>query len=96
MKKTNIKQFKQNDFNLRIYFRDIEKIRDGIAEKVSHFLLSALCFSICVVVSFVFGWKLSLAVISYIPIVVITNAIIGKVSSHAVKSILIDLPLLNE
>lgn len=39
-------------------------------------------FLICVTISFYSGWKLSLVVVSYIPIVVITNAIIGKVSSH--------------
>lgn len=60
--------------------RDIEKIRDGISEKVSHFLFLIIGFLICVVMSFVYGWKLSLVVISYVPIVMITNTVIGKVS----------------
>lgn len=63
-----------------VLHRDIEKIRDGIAEKVSHFLFLIIGFLICVVMSFVYGWKLSLVVISYVPIVMITNTIIGKVS----------------
>ncbi|XP_031626047.1 multidrug resistance protein homolog 65 [Contarinia nasturtii] len=57
---------------------DIEKIRDGIAEKVSHFLFLVIGFMICVVMSFIYGWKLSLVVISYVPIVILTNYIIGK------------------
>lgn len=61
------------------YYRDIEKIRDGIAEKVSHFLFLIMGFVICVVISFLYGWKLSLVVISYVPIVMITNTVIGKV-----------------
>lgn len=57
----------------------MEKIRDGIAEKVSHFLFLIMGFVICVIISFIYGWKLSLVVIAYIPIVMITNIIIGKV-----------------
>lgn len=59
--------------------RDIEKIRDGIAEKVSQFLWLIMGFIICVTLSFIYGWELSLVVISYVPIVMITNTIIGKV-----------------
>lgn len=60
--------------------RDIERIREGIAEKVGHFVVLVMSFVICVTLSFVYGWELSLVVISYVPIVIITNIIIGKVS----------------
>lgn len=69
-------------------YRDIEKIRDGIAEKVSHFLYLVMGFVICVVISFVYGWKLSLVVISYVPIVMITNTVIGKVNIYSSVRIL--------
>lgn len=59
--------------------RDIDKIREGIAEKVSHFLWLIMGFIICVSLSFYYGWELSLVVISYVPIVIVTNTIIGKV-----------------
>lgn len=49
---------------------------------MSHFLHLVMSFIICVLVSFVFGWKLALAMVSYIPIIVISNAIVGKVGSH--------------
>lgn len=61
--------------------RDIEKIRDGISEKVSHFLFMIMGFVMCVIMSFIYGWKLALVVISYVPIIMITNTVIGKVSS---------------
>ncbi|XP_031622750.1 multidrug resistance protein homolog 65-like [Contarinia nasturtii] len=67
----------KHNFAVRIT-EDIEKIRDGIAEKVSHFLVLVIGFIICVVMSFIYGWKLSLVVISYVPIVILTNYIIGK------------------
>lgn len=57
----------------------MEKIRDGIAEKVSHFLFLIMGFIIYVIMSFIYGWKLSLVVVGYIPIVIITNIIVGKV-----------------
>lgn len=62
--------------------RDIEKIKTGLAEDVSHFLNLMFSFVICVVISFIYGWKLTLIVISYLPLVFATNIIIGKVSSN--------------
>lgn len=43
-------------------------------------------FVICVTLSFVYGWKLTLVVIGYVPIIVVTNMIISKVSSHSILS----------
>lgn len=60
--------------------RDIEKIREGIAEKVSHFLTLIIGFVICLIMSFIYGWKLSLVIVSYVPIVIITSILIGKVN----------------
>lgn len=59
--------------------RDIDRIREGIAEKVGHFIGLVMVFVISVTLSFVYGWELSLVVISYVPIVLVTNVIIGKV-----------------
>lgn len=58
---------------------DIEKIRDGISEKVSHFLYYTVGFVTTFVVSMIYGWKLTLAVSVYLPIVIVVNIIIAKV-----------------
>lgn len=79
--------------DLRFHFRDIEKIRDGIAEKASYFLFLVMSFSISIAISFICGWKLSLIMVSYIPIVIIINTIMGKVSSHAANALLIGTAL---
>lgn len=73
--------------NKIIYFefffvRDAEKIRDGIAEKVSHFLCLMVGFVICVALSFYYGWKLTLVVIGYVPILLVTNMIVSRVSEN--------------
>lgn len=60
-------------------FRDIEKIKNGIAEKASHFLNTLLTAIVCIVVSFFYGWQLTLIVISYLPIVCLMNFFIAKV-----------------
>lgn len=74
-----MQSIKDNFFLFRLFHSDVEKIREGIAEKVSHFLFLIIGFVICIVISFIYGWKLSLVVVVYLPIVVITNAVIGRV-----------------
>ena len=58
---------------------EIEKIRDGIAEKVSHFINLIVGFIVTMIISFIYGWKLTLAVSVYIPIVIVTNYFVAKV-----------------
>lgn len=60
-------------------FRDIEKIKNGISEKASHFLNTLLTAIVCIVVSIGYGWQLTLIVISYLPIVCLMNFFIAKV-----------------
>lgn len=76
---TNFSHFPKTRTHAHTTNRDIDKIREGIAEKVSHFLWLVMGFIICVSLSFYYGWELSLVVISYVPIVMVTNTIIGKV-----------------
>lgn len=74
-KKNPINQIRK----LRFVCRDVEKIREGIAEKVSHFLFMVFGFVVFIGIAFGYGWKLSLVVCAYLPILMITSVIIGKV-----------------
>lgn len=65
---------------LFLLISDIDKIRTGIGEQVSHFMCLMVGFVICVALSFSYGWKLTLVVIGYVPIIIVTNMIISKVS----------------
>ncbi|TMW50756.1 hypothetical protein DOY81_004144 [Sarcophaga bullata] len=60
---------------------DVEKIRDGISEKVGHFIYLVIGFLITVAISFAYGWKLTLAVSVYIPIVIVLNIVVAKFQS---------------
>ncbi|XP_067645688.1 multidrug resistance protein homolog 65 isoform X1 [Eurosta solidaginis] len=64
---------------------DVEKVRDGISEKVGHFLYLVFGFIITVAISFAYGWKLTLAVSVYIPVVIILNYFVGKYQSNLTK-----------
>ncbi|XP_011183012.1 multidrug resistance protein homolog 65 [Zeugodacus cucurbitae] len=64
---------------------DVEKVRDGMSEKVAHFLYLIFGFIITVCISFGYGWKLTLAVSVYIPIVIILNYFVGKYQSKLTK-----------
>lgn len=63
-------------------FSDVEKIRDGISEKVAHFLNLIIGFVITVCISLAYGWKLTLAVSVYIPIVIVMNHYFGIYQSR--------------
>lgn len=70
---------------LRVEFfdcSDIEKMRDGIGEKVSHFLSLIIGFVIYMAMAFIYGWKLTLTIVAYVPIAIISTTLIGKVSSE--------------
>lgn len=83
----NFQKTKKKLIKLQFSFRDIERIRDGISEKVSFFLLQLMSVFVSLTVAFYYGWKLTLVVISYVPIALITNSIIEKVSILAVQFI---------
>lgn len=66
--------------SIHSFFRDMEKIRTGLGEDVSHFLTLVFSFVISVIIAFIYGWQLTLIVISYLPIVFVTNIFVGRVS----------------
>ncbi|XP_055846900.1 multidrug resistance protein homolog 65-like [Episyrphus balteatus] len=57
---------------------DIEKIRDGISEKIVQFLDLVIGFIATVIISFGYGWKLTMLVVIYIPIVLAMHYYVTK------------------
>lgn len=78
-----------DSFNQLSFCSDVEKIRDGISEKVGHFLYLIIGFVITVAISFAYGWKLTLAVSVYIPIVIVMNCFVAKVQLQNRRLVLI-------
>ncbi|CAH0663970.1 unnamed protein product [Spodoptera exigua] len=60
---------------------DIEKFREGIAEKVPIFIYLVMSFVTSVIISFIYGWELTLVLLSCTPVVIATTAVVAKVQS---------------
>lgn len=57
----------------------MEKIRNGIAENIGHFIQLLGDIIISLIISFAYGWKLTLSICIYIPITIVINIIVSKV-----------------
>ncbi|XP_032690175.1 multidrug resistance protein homolog 49 isoform X1 [Odontomachus brunneus] len=60
---------------------DLDKMKDGMGEKLCIFIYLVSSFSTSIIISFVYGWKLTLVVLSCAPIIVIATAVVAKVQS---------------
>ncbi|PZC77504.1 hypothetical protein B5X24_HaOG200315 [Helicoverpa armigera] len=60
---------------------DIEKFREGIAEKVPIFIYLVMSFVTSVLISFAYGWELTLVILSCTPVIIATTAVVAKVQS---------------
>ncbi|KAM8710574.1 hypothetical protein ACLKA7_017231 [Drosophila subpalustris] len=71
---------KDQNFAVRIT-DNMEKIRTGIAENLGHFLTIMCDVAISVIISFVYGWKLALAMFFYIPLTMVVNSVVAHYQS---------------
>ncbi|CAH2055805.1 unnamed protein product, partial [Iphiclides podalirius] len=60
---------------------DVEKYREGIGEKVAMFVYLVMSFVTAVIISLVYGWELTLVILSCAPIIIATTAVVAKVQS---------------
>ncbi|XP_071641827.1 multidrug resistance protein homolog 49 isoform X1 [Temnothorax longispinosus] len=60
---------------------DLEKMKDGMGEKLSVITYLMTSFFASVIISFVYGWKLTLVMLSCAPIIIIATAFVAKVQS---------------
>lgn len=58
---------------------DLDKLKEGIGEKLSIFTYLVMSFTISVIFSFFYGWKLTLVILSCAPIIILATAIVAKV-----------------
>ncbi|XP_023168869.2 multidrug resistance protein homolog 65 [Drosophila hydei] len=71
---------KDQNFAVRIT-DNMEKIRTGMAENLGHFVTIICDVAISVIISFVYGWKLALAMFFYIPLTMVVNAVVAHYQS---------------
>ncbi|XP_069680452.1 multidrug resistance protein homolog 49 isoform X2 [Periplaneta americana] len=71
---------KTSNFASRIT-EDLDKMQDGMGEKISIFVYLITTFVASIVMSFINGWKLTLVVLSCAPIIIVAQSIVAKVQS---------------
>ncbi|XP_035709895.1 ATP-dependent translocase ABCB1 isoform X2 [Folsomia candida] len=64
------------------YFRDILKIQDSISEKIGMFIAYIANSIFLILLSFYFGWKLSLALLGIMPMVIMITALSTAISTR--------------
>lgn len=60
---------------------DLDKLKEGIAEKVAIFVFLIMTFATSIIASFVYGWKLTLVVITCCPFIILSTALVAKIQS---------------
>ncbi|XP_039953591.1 multidrug resistance protein homolog 49 isoform X1 [Bactrocera tryoni] len=58
---------------------DLNKMKEGIGEKVAMFVFLIMTFVAGVIFSFVYGWLLTLIVISCCPFIIVSTALVAKI-----------------
>jgi ATP-binding cassette subfamily B (MDR/TAP) protein 1 len=61
------------------FYRNLDKMQEGIGEKMSIFLHFTTTFVAAIIMCFLNGWKLTLAVVSCAPIIIVAQSIVAKV-----------------
>ncbi|XP_045504578.1 multidrug resistance protein homolog 49-like isoform X2 [Colias croceus] len=60
---------------------DVEKYREGISEKVPMLVYLVMSFVTAVIISFAYGWELTLVILSCAPVIIATTAVVAKIQS---------------
>lgn len=63
------------------FYRDLDKMKEGIGEKVGIFSFLIMTFVFGIIASFFYGWKLTLVVLICCPFIIISTAMVAKIQS---------------
>ncbi|XP_065575125.1 ATP-dependent translocase ABCB1-like isoform X2 [Artemia franciscana] len=70
-----------NDFASKIT-EDLNKIQEGIGEKIGMFLFCTVSFLARLVNAFIYGWELTLVILAPMPVLTIGLGLLGKITSN--------------
>lgn len=66
-----------------VSFSDVNKIQEGIGDKLSNFVQWSSCCIAGIAIGFAYGWKLTLVILAVGPLLVISGGLMSYVShSH--------------
>ncbi|KAI9291925.1 hypothetical protein K502DRAFT_320537, partial [Neoconidiobolus thromboides FSU 785] len=64
---------------------DINMVQDGMSDKVGILIQNITCFIGAFVIAFMKGWKLTLVMLTSVPLVIFSGMLIGKTVAHSSK-----------
>jgi ATP-binding cassette subfamily B (MDR/TAP) protein 1 len=73
-----------NDFASRMT-DDLNKLQEGIGEKIGMLFFFLGSFTVSVIVAFVYGWELTLVLMSMIPLMIISNGMLAKAGVYILE-----------
>ena len=62
-------------------FRNLDKIQEGIGEKLGMFISFTSIGVACIITAFVYGWELTLVMMATVPIMTISSAILTRIQA---------------
>lgn len=62
-------------------YSDLEKLKEGIADKLAIFVYLVMSFLTCVIFALIYGWKLTLVILSCAPVIIVSTAFVAKMQS---------------
>lgn len=60
---------------------DLEKLKEGIADKLAIFIYLIMSFVVCVLAALIYGWKLTIVILSCAPVIIVSTALVAKMQS---------------
>jgi ABC-type multidrug transport system fused ATPase/permease subunit len=60
-------------------FSDLNKIVDGMGEKLARFIQCMMTFVGAYIIGFIYGWQLTLTLLSMLPLMALSGGIMGMV-----------------
>lgn len=80
--KTHTSRYAGRNPHVRSHVRsDLEKLKEGIADKLAIFVHLIMSFLVCVSAALIYGWKLTLVILSCAPVIIISTAFVAKMQS---------------
>ncbi|XP_046633239.1 ATP-dependent translocase ABCB1-like isoform X2 [Daphnia pulicaria] len=74
-----------NDFASRIT-EDLNKIQDGVGEKIGMFIFSMTCFIASIINAFIHGWELTLVMLVSTPVLAVSMGVLAKVQASLTEN----------
>ena len=68
----------------------MDKIQDGIGDKLGLFFQQIATFFGGFIVGFIFGWELTLVILAVSPLLIVSGGLMAKVGRPAVRAFLYD------